>query len=129
MNFDEFVKKVRGRAELSGMEAVNAIRATLMTLGERLYGGEPGHLAAQLPHEFTNYLTIPEADRDYSLEEFYQRVAELDGVDYDLAVRNAKAVIQTVVEAVSVGEIEDVASQLPDEYNQLITINREAHQE
>jgi uncharacterized protein (DUF2267 family) len=121
MNYDEFVGKVRERAALSGMGAVNAIRATLMTLGERLYGSEPGHLAAQLPHEFTNYLTIPEVDREYTLEEFYQRVAELDDIKYEKAVRNAQVVIHTMVEAVSDGEIEDVLSQLPDEYNLLFT--------
>lgn len=122
MQFDEFVGKVQNRAKMpSSMEAVNAIRATLVTLGERLHGGEPGDLAAQLPQEIGTYLLYPDKNETYTLKEFFERVADLEEVDYPDAVYHARAVIETVDEAVSGGGIDDALEQLPDEYEALFT--------
>ena len=52
MNFDEFTGEIQHRLELSGTgEAVRAVRATLMTLGQRLPEGNAEDLAASLPME------------------------------------------------------------------------------
>ena len=52
MKYDDFVGKAQDRIEAGTTgEAVRAIRATLETLGERLYGGEAKDLLAQLPPE------------------------------------------------------------------------------
>ena len=57
MKYDEFIAQVQRRADLKTKnEAVQAIRAVLETLGERLAGGEPKDLAAQLPSEIASYL-------------------------------------------------------------------------
>lgn len=122
MQFDEFVEKVKQRADMSsGIDAVNAIRATLVTLGERLHGGETGDLAAQLPREIGTYLLYPGEDEGYTLKEFYTRVVELEEINYAVAIDHAHAVMETVSEAVTAGEIEDVLEQLPDEYEELFT--------
>lgn len=58
MNFDQFTGQVQNRLELPGTgEAVRAIRATLMTLGERIQEGEAKDLAGPLPMEIDYYLT------------------------------------------------------------------------
>jgi uncharacterized protein (DUF2267 family) len=51
------------------------------------------------------------------LEEFLKRVNEKDGgVDQPRAVYHALVVMEVLQEAVTEGEMDDVRSQLPDEY-------------
>ena len=126
MQYDDFVGQVQHKARMaSSGEAVRPIRATLTTLGERLYGGEPDHLAAQLPREIGAYLTAAETSRAYDLQDFLERIAEREEVDYPEAVHHARAVIATVNEAASAGVIEDVLSQLPDEFAPLFEAGSE----
>lgn len=121
MKYDEFMGLVQNRARLASTgEAVKATRATLDTLGQRLFGGEAGDLAAQLPQEVGQYLTNGGESESFGLEEFYQRVAQKEGVDYPVAVHHARAVLSVVREAVTAGELDDVRDQLPDEYADLL---------
>lgn len=120
MKYDEFMGLVQNRARLASTgEAVRATRATLETLGQRLFGGEAKDLAAQLPQEVGIFLTEAGPIESFGLTEFYERVAKKEDVDYPVAVHHALAVISVVREATSAGEIEDVLEQLPDEYNPL----------
>jgi len=58
MNFDESTGKVQHRLELPGAgETVRAIRATLMTMGQRIPRGNAEGLAAPLSMEIKWYLT------------------------------------------------------------------------
>ena len=58
MKYDEFIDRVRSRAELaSSDQAVLATRATLITLAERLSGEEPAHLASELPRELGRFIS------------------------------------------------------------------------
>jgi len=84
MNFDEFTGDVQHRLELPGTgETVRAIRATLMTLGERLPEGNAADLAASLPIEIKWYLTgaVREHGRRFDWQEFVERVSEIEGTD------------------------------------------------
>ena len=57
MQHDEFIGEVQARARLSSRgDAERATRAVLETLGERLAGGQPHNLAAQLPEEIGRHL-------------------------------------------------------------------------
>lgn len=122
MQHDEFIGKVQHKARLASRgEAERVTRATLETLGERLYGGVTDNLAAQLPPEIGRHLTEPEEKHKYSLDEFFDKVQEREGAGTDLpeAVYHARTVIEELEEAVSPGEIEKVRDQLPSEYNRL----------
>ena len=120
MKFDDFVGRVHNRAQMASTgEAVGAIRATLQTLGERLYGGEADDLAAQLPEEIGAYLRTGESNERFSLDEFCRRVADREGVDRPDATYHARVVMEVVGEAVSQGEMDDVRAQLPAEYDPL----------
>ena len=130
MQYDEFVGRVQNRARLAATgETVKAIHATLGTLGERLAGGEPDQLAAQLPQEIGAYLRSALKGQSFSLDEFFNRVTEREGVDKPDAVYHARAVISVLKEAVSPGEIEDVLSQLPAEYDPLFESSYEGRME
>ena len=123
MNHDEFVQQVQHRARVaSNGEALTAIRSTLETLAERLAGGEADDLAAQLPREVGHYLRAADRKTEgvrFDVDEFFRRVSEREGKELPDAVFHARAVMSVLTEAVTPGEIEDVKTQLPEDYERL----------
>lgn len=120
MTYDEFVGQVQHRARLASTgDAVHIIHATLLTLGERLYGDEADNLASQLPLEIGAYLREAQLRDNLSLKMFYMRVALREGAEIRDAVYHAKSVISVIIDAVSPGELADARAQLPDEYKEL----------
>jgi uncharacterized protein (DUF2267 family) len=120
VKYDEFIKEVQTRGHIeSREEAERATQATLQTLAERLAGGEPKDLASQLPPELAGYMRYEgeETSNPFSLDEFFERVNERDeGVDQPRAVYHARVVMEVLREAATKGAMDDVRSQLPDEY-------------
>ena len=128
MKSDEFIAKVQRRADLDSQEeAMLAIGATLATLAERLAGGEAKDLASQLPPEIGVFLLQPYAGigDPFGLEEFFRLVSERAGIDLQDASLQARVVIGVLCEAVSMGEIENVRSQLPQDIRQLFMVENE----
>ncbi len=120
MKGDQFIAEVRNLAELDNdEEAEKAIRATLETLKERLAGDEPSNLAAQLPPEVAPFVEGDGGRQSFSVGEFYDRVAQREGVGREEAVRHARAVATVVQTAVTGGELDDVRSQLGNDYEEL----------
>lgn len=126
MQFHEFLGQVQHRAQLpSPGHALSATRATLVTLGERLAGGEPWDLAAQLPREIAHFVTAGDAastgrGERFDLDEFVNRVARREGVDAPKAAGHAQAVLSVLESAVSPGEIAQVRAQLPEDIRRLL---------
>lgn len=120
MNQDEFVKQVKNLAGIAGDDGAElAIRATFETLCERLAGMEPQNLGSQVPEPLNEPL-MGEGGRDsFSLDEFYNRVAEKEGVGKDAAAAHARAVATTTAMAVTPGEMDKVRGQLKPEYTEL----------
>ncbi len=128
MKTDEFVAKVQRRAGLDSPEsAVHVIRATLATLGERLAGGEVKDLASQLPPEIGTFLFEPMAGsgEPFGLDEFFWRVSQRAGIDLQEASLQARVVISVLSEAVTMGEIENVRAQLPEDIRQMFMVENE----
>lgn len=122
MQHDEFIGQVQNRARLSSRgDAELATRATLETLAERLAGGEPFNAAAQLPRGIAEYLRHEYAGSGerFSLDEFFRRVSQRESVGLPDAVHHARVVIEVLSEAISSGEINDIRSQLPSEFDPL----------
>lgn len=128
MKHDEFIGQVQHHARLSSRgDAELAARATLETLAERLAGGEAEDLASQLPRGLAEYLRtgLAGAGVRFSMEDFFRRVSEREGVDLPKAIYHARAVIAVLYEAVSPGELADIRAQLPAEFSQLFEPGRE----
>ncbi|MDD3926976.1 MAG: DUF2267 domain-containing protein [bacterium] len=128
MQHDEFIGQVQHRARLASRgEAEMVTRATLETLGERLYDDTADNLAAQLPPEIGRHLQESGDYHKYSLDEFLECVKEREGEGVDLpdAVHHARAVIAELEESVSEGLIEKVRNQLPPEYGRLFDAGSE----
>ncbi len=121
MKGEQFVAEVKNLAELDTNEdAEKVIRATLETLKERLAGNEPSNLAAQLPPEIAVFVRGDGGREAFSVQEFYERVAEKEGTtNSEEAVKHARAVATVLQTAVSGGELEDVRSQLGNDYEEL----------
>jgi uncharacterized protein (DUF2267 family) len=127
MKYDEFIEQVQKRANLvSQSEAERATRATLETLAERLSEKERLDAASQLPKGLAWYLRqpfiglgkqpAPSPTRNFSLDEFFQRVSIREDVPLATAREHARAVMSVLRDALSKGEFEDIRAQLPIEY-------------
>lgn len=117
MNTAEFIKRVQSRASLDSRDAaIKATHATLETLGQRLFGGEPSDLAAQLPRELAECLRQVSRCESFGLSEFYERISRKEGVEIEKASAHAQAVIEVLCDAVTQGEIDDICSQLPGDF-------------
>jgi uncharacterized protein (DUF2267 family) len=126
MQYDEFIGQVQHRARMSSRrEAERAVEATLQTLAERLVGGAAGNLAAQLPPDLGRLLTEAESTgREFGLREFFELVAEREGVDPPKAAYHARCVIDVLKDATQ-GVLDKVRAQLPDEWDPLFEAGSE----
>jgi uncharacterized protein (DUF2267 family) len=121
MDFQTFTRTAAERAGLPEPTVERVEHATLRTLGDRISGGEAKDLAAQLPGPLKGDLeTVPEQAEAFDVDEFIRRVAERGHVGSEEARTGAVAVLTTVREAVTPGELDDVLSQLPQEYRELV---------
>lgn len=121
MDYGEFIDAVASRVGVSPEQATTLSRATLETLAERLSGGEARDLASQLPKGLQECVRKPrEAAERFGLAEFIRRVSLRAGVDIALASDATQAVLTTTRESVTEGEFEDVMSQLPKEFGEIV---------
>lgn len=123
MQHDEFIGHVQHRAHLGSRgEAERATQATLQTLSERLAGGAAGNLASELPPHIANYFSGKqdmEVAEEMSLDAFFERVSEREGVDLPKSIHHARAVIDVLKDAVSQGQMQKIREQLPDGWDSL----------
>ncbi len=126
MQFDEFLEAVQKQGDFRDREqALRASRATLVTLSERIVGGEATDLGSELPHELRGYIDdVAKRSPDgeiFDAGEFCRRIADrADGDGEEDGRRIAQAVLTVVKDAISAGEYEDVLGQLPDDIRALM---------
>ncbi len=121
MKYAQFIERVTDQAQVTFGQADALSRATLETLAERISGGEARDLAAALPGELQPPLQKREEQAEaFDLTEFINRVSARADTDPPTADRAARAVFRALNAAVTTGEFEDVVSQLPKQYHQLI---------
>jgi uncharacterized protein (DUF2267 family) len=117
MDFDEFTGEIQHRLELPGTgEAVRTIRATLLTLGQRLPEGNAEDLAASLPMEIKWYMTgaVEEHGQRFDWSEFVDRVAEIEGSDPSDAAHHARVIVDLVHSEVPASDFQQLRDSLPE---------------
>jgi uncharacterized protein (DUF2267 family) len=117
MDFDEFTGTVQHRLELPATgETMRAIRATLMTLGQRIPEGNAEDLAASLPMEIKWYLTgaVHEHGQRFDWSEFVTRVAEIEHADGPDAAYHAQVIVDLVRTLVPPSDFQQLRDQLPE---------------
>jgi uncharacterized protein (DUF2267 family) len=128
MDYETFVALVEKSSRAQRDEAERAVRATLETLAERLSGGEARDIAAELPPELRPFLTDGRRPEPFDLREFLHRVSEREGVPEDIAARHVRAVFVALGVALSADELDDMASELPKDFGDLLAVAVEAHE-
>ncbi|MFG2056186.1 DUF2267 domain-containing protein [Micromonospora sp. NPDC048930] len=118
MKYHEFLAALRDRGEYRDTaEAEQVAQVVLATLAARLDPGEVKDLASQLPAEAAAMLTRQAGPVErFGVQEFLRRVAAANPASERTAEWDASAVLSTVADAVSGGEINDVLTQLPSGY-------------
>lgn len=115
---DEFLRRVSEREQVDVAAAGRHARAVFFALGRALPAEDVLGLAAALPREFAPLVAEAER-RDVAVvlpaEEIWARVADRTGLDADGARRVTEAVLETLAERVSAGEVEDLMKELPPE--------------
>jgi len=117
MNFDEFTGQVQHRLELPATgETVRAIRATLMTLGQRIPEGAAEDLAASLPMEIKWYMTgaVHEHGERFDWQEFVSRVSDVEVTDRPEAAYHAQVIVDLVRTQVPPSDFQQLRDQLPE---------------
>ncbi|MFP8958468.1 DUF2267 domain-containing protein [Natrialbaceae archaeon A-CW3] len=119
MDFDEFTGTIQHRLEFPDTgRTLRAIRATLMTLGERIPEGNANDFAASLPMEIKWYMTgaVHDHGQRFDWNEFLDRVTEIEGegVDKPEAAYHARVVIDLVETLVPPSDFRQLRDQLPE---------------
>lgn len=125
---DEFLRRVAEREGVLVSAAEQHARAVFTALGRAVPEGEFADMRSGLPDDFEPLMMTapsppaPEPDpaaaqpsQAVSLDEFLDRVGRRAGMDREAARRATDAVLETLGERVTGGEIEDIAAQLPPE--------------
>jgi uncharacterized protein (DUF2267 family) len=110
-----FTAQVAQAADIDADQAERAIRATLVTLGERISEGEAEDLARHLPDSLAGLIRQPGDAQAFDADEFFRRVAERVGTDPATAERHARAVVAQLAFRAGHKELHDMLSQLPRE--------------
>jgi uncharacterized protein (DUF2267 family) len=117
VDYDEFIQGVAGRLGASRDEATALSLATLVTLSERISGGEVRDLAAQLPERLRGWLLPTEENAEhFGLAEFLRRIETHAAVSTERAQEGARAVLATLREAVTGKDFADTLTHLPKEF-------------
>jgi uncharacterized protein (DUF2267 family) len=117
MNFDEFTGTVQHRLELPGTgETLRAIRATLVTLGQRLPEDDAEDLAASLPLEIKWYPTgaVHEHGQRFDWQEFVSRVSDIEEADPADAAYHARVIVDLVQTLVPGSDFHQLRDSLPE---------------
>jgi uncharacterized protein (DUF2267 family) len=120
MDHGEFIEIVAGSAGVDREDAERASRAVLETLAERIDAGEARDLAELLPPELAPQLAKLGGAQSFDLLEFVRRVAKREDVDLDTAELHARAVFTAIGRAVGRKELDDLAAELPDDFQRLV---------
>lgn len=120
MRYDSFLHAVQKRTELSDeLEASTAVTATLNTLAERLQPGERESVAARLPQDLKNLVTVEGEATEMSLDQFFDRVSQRMGAEREQAEDIADEILSILNEEITAAHRDDIKKHLPEEYRPL----------
>ncbi len=116
MDKHQFLTAVKDELDLADLgEAESASRSVLAALADRITDDEANDLASQLPKDLRDFVMRRGGPlQKMDMDTFIGRIqGDLDLATYNQAARVAAGVFAVLKRAVSVGEWEDVVSQLP----------------
>ncbi|GAB3685675.1 DUF2267 domain-containing protein [Salinisphaera aquimarina] len=127
MQTDTFVARVSARCpELDPVAAHDVCLITVRALCEHLSQAETERLSAQLPDALGDAAAAGGTEnhmrgKTIALDDFLEQLVARTEIDHDTARQLARAVAQTLQQAVRENEIENVTFELPDDLSTLFT--------
>jgi uncharacterized protein (DUF2267 family) len=115
---EEFVRRVARREDVDQKEAARHARAVLLALSRSVSEEEFDDMVAELPKSFAPLLPRGDRVEPMPADEFLRRVGERAGLDLEAAGRATAAVLQTLGERISGGEVRDLIDVLPAELHE-----------
>jgi uncharacterized protein (DUF2267 family) len=114
---EEFVARIASRLGTDMPGAARRIVAVFTVLGQAVDEDEIAGMAAVLPGEFEPLMSAahPRPERIVTAGEFVIAVAERAGLDVEAAALATAAVLETLGERITHGEVEDLKAELPPE--------------
>jgi uncharacterized protein (DUF2267 family) len=117
MKYDEIVERVQERAGIADRsEAEGTVIEVIQELCDRLSGKEAGDLLAQLPGELQRAVIVSPSPLPVEHDAFIANIARELAVSEDEGRKRIRAVVNTLREAVSWGEFQDVLEELDPQY-------------
>jgi uncharacterized protein (DUF2267 family) len=110
---DEFVRRVGEREGTSPDTAERHIIAVLGAISQALPEREYDHLLARLSKDYAPLLPKAAVPPTMSTRAFVSRVAQRSRIDDASALRVAEAVLETLAERITAGEVRDLTARLP----------------
>jgi uncharacterized protein (DUF2267 family) len=120
MPYGAFLAAVRQRCGYGPDEAERITELVVSVLGQRLTAEAAEHLGDQLPAPLAELMGDAQArPQNWGVREFVAHIAEASDTDEATAEEGARAVLTTVAEQVSGGELNKLLSRLPSGYAEL----------
>jgi uncharacterized protein (DUF2267 family) len=115
---EEFLRRIAEREHVDRGTAERHARAVLLALSQIAGADEFDDMTSQLPRSFAPLLPRGEVLERMPAAEFVTRVAERARLDAETAKAATAAVLETLGERVTRGEVEDLIEQLPAELHE-----------
>ncbi len=133
MEYQAFINQVAEHAGFDDtQDAVSISRAVLGTLGELLASTERHHFEAQLPRQLKEYVRAWEHTEQASktlaglpADQFVTRVQARSTLNHTETLKGTTAVMRVLREAVSYGELKDIAEELDAQFGDRLGVSRE----
>jgi len=110
---EEFVRRVAEREGTNPDTAERHIIAVLGAISQALPEREYDHLLARLSKDYAPLLPKAAVAPTMSTRAFVSRVAQRSRIDDASSMRVAEAVLQTLAERITAGEVRDLTARLP----------------
>jgi uncharacterized protein (DUF2267 family) len=115
---EDFVRRVAKREDVDRKAADRHARAVLLALSRSVSLEEFDDMVAELPKSFAQLLPRGEQVEVMPADEFLGQVANRARTDADVALGATNAVLETLAERITGGEVRDLMDQLPPELHE-----------
>ena len=127
MTYEAFLDSICNRVGFEGRDKAEVVAtATLRVFGEVLLASDRDALADALPPVLRDALCSRPSDQDYDLEEFYERLADEEGLNAGKAREMGQVVGRVLARAIDGELTKRLKVRLPDEYRELFVNPHEA---
>jgi uncharacterized protein (DUF2267 family) len=117
---DELLRRVADREDVDVPTAERHVRAVFAALTQAVTRQELHDLLSELPKDIRALVGMGPEVEIVGIDTFLQRVVDRTGLDRDGALRATEAVLETLAERISHGEVEDLIADLPVELHEAL---------